>query len=163
MKLALIDIDGVLANDTHRVQNALNKHWDAYFAPQAVAADALWKEGKALVDGLVEDGWTIAYLTGRRYILRNTTERWLDSHEFPFGRLIMRETQWYQEKEKIRLADFKVEVIRGLLTRSDIDALCLFDDDPEVVEPVQDAIGSQNAVLCTWNIKPKALIQKASA
>jgi len=163
MKLALLDIDGVLANDGHRVDHALNKRWGAYFDPKAVAADGLWKEGKALAESLVEDGWTVAYLTGRRSVLRPVTDAWLDSHLFPVGRLIMRESSWYAEKQSVPLANFKVDVMRNLQVRADIDALVLYDDDPEVVRLVQDEIGSLNAVLCTWNIKPKALIKKATA
>ena len=163
MKLALLDIDGVLANDGHRIDHALNKRWSQYFDPKLVGRDALWEEGKALADSLIEDGWVVGYLTGRRTILRVVTEQWLDAHEFPIGRLIMREQAWYNEKVKVPLADFKVEIIKDLLTRADVEDIVLYDDDPSVVSAIKDAVGSQHAILCTWNIKPQALITKATA
>ena len=163
MKLALLDIDGVLANDTHRVDHAINRRWVSYFDPKTVAADTVWEQGKDLAQRLVEEGWVVAYLTGRRAVLRLTTESWLDGHGFPIGRLIMRETAWQSDTQNKPLAVFKVETMKNLLVRPDIEELVLFDDDPEVIRHVQDEIGFIYAVGCYWNTKPKALIKKATA
>lgn len=80
MRLALLDIDGVLANDTHRVDHAINRRWVSYFDPKTVAKDGVWEQGHELAQRLVDEGWTVAYLTGRRSILRLTTEAWLDAN-----------------------------------------------------------------------------------
>lgn len=163
MRLALLDIDGVLANDTHRVDHAINRRWISYFDPKAVSQDGVWEQGRALAQLLVEQGWTVAYLTGRRAILRGTTEAWLDRNGFPIGRLIMREAAWQSDRQNKPLAQFKVETMRTLLLREDIEELVLYDDDPEVVRHVQDEVGFSYAVGCYWNVKPKALIKKATA
>lgn len=163
MRLALLDIDGLVANDSHRVDHAVNRRWATYFDPKLVAQDTVWPEGQQLAERLVDDGWTVSYLTGRRAVLRATTEAWLDQHGFPIGRLIMREAAWQNDIQSKPLAVFKVETMRRLLDRQDIDALVLYDDDPEVVRHVQDEIGFIYAVGCYWNVKPKALIKKASA
>ncbi len=163
MRLALLDIDGLVANDSHRVDHAINRRWSQYFDPKTVAQDTVWPQGQQLAERLVSEGWTIAYLTGRRAVLRATTEAWLDEHGFPIGRLIMRETAWNLDTQSKPLAVFKVETMQKLLTRDDIEELTLFDDDPEVIRHVQDEIGFIYAVGCYWNTKPKALIKKATA
>jgi hypothetical protein len=163
MRLALLDIDGLVANDSHRVDHAVNRRWSQYFDPKTVAQDTVWPQGRQLAQRLLAEGWTIAYLTGRRAVLRTTTESWLDQHGFPIGRLIMREASWQSDFQNKPLAVFKVETIRALLQREDIESLVLYDDDPEVVRHVQDEVGSPYAVGCYWNIKPKALIKKATA
>lgn len=163
MRLALLDIDGVLADERHRVDHAVNRRWAQYFDPKLVAQDGIWKQGQELAQRLVDEGWTIAYLTGRRSILRPVTERWLDAGLFPLGRLIMRETAWNADKQNVPLAEFKVNTIRELQARPDISEIVLYDDDPEVVRHVQDEIGFIYAVGCYWNVKPKSLIKKASA
>lgn len=163
MKLALLDIDGVLANDTHRVDHALNLRWNSYFDPRAVGADDVWPQGKSLAHALEMDGWTIAYLTGRRSDLRQVTEDWLDLFAFPMGRLIMRPNSWSSTEKKLPLADFKLKEIRALFfAREDIDQLTLWDDDPEVVRVITDELGSDYVRHCTWHIKQKAIVTKAT-
>jgi len=171
MKLALIDLDGVVANDNHRIQYALAKEWVEYFRPERMGADSVWTEGQDLVRSLQDDGWTIAYLTGRRSALREVTEAWLATHEFPFGVLYMREPIWIKdgllqdapEWPEVRLADFKVETIRRIVSLRSPEDVVLYDDDPEVVRTVQEQISPTAARLCTWNEKPEAMVTFASA
>lgn len=159
-KLALIDIDGVIADERHRTEHAKNKEWNRYFHPNNILADGVWQEGKELVERLVEDGWQIAYLTGRREETRPATEKWLDRHKFPFGRLLMRPLP--NDKPKLPLALFKVDVIQNLPDDT-WDRIVLFDDDPAVIEQVNKDIGEGSAIHCTWHIKPDFLVKKATA
>lgn len=165
MKLALFDIDGVLANDSHRVQFALEHNWGRYFDQRTVAQDTVHEDGWKLAREYGQNPeWTVGYLTGRGSSLRETTEEWLDSHEFPFGRILMR--GWWtanQTGKRELLSEFKARKIRGLLLHPDIEDVVLFEDDPEVVRVIQEEFGPTRAVLIPWNTKPEALVKKATA
>ena len=157
-KLALIDIDGVLADERHRTPFAEQKEWNRYFAPEMVIADGVWREGRALVNSLVAEGWEIAYLTGRREEIRNVTEQWLDSHQFPWGRLVMRPLP--NGSGKVPLPQFKANVMKTLPPLW--DEVVLYDDDPAVIALVQKELGKDKAVHCTWHVKPDFLVAKST-
>lgn len=161
-RLALFDIDGVLADDRHRVQFALDKKWTEYFDADRMMSDAAWPEGKTLVSQMQDAGWTIGYLTGRRDDTRATTTEWLATHGFPEGDLIMRPFP-ATVRSRVPLANFKVWQIREILVACPRAHVVLFEDDPEVVRLVQQEIGSGHAVLCTWHVKPKEMIKAALA
>jgi hypothetical protein len=159
MKLALFDIDGVLANDTHRVDYALNRDWFKYFDKNLMANDGVWEQGRELVEDKRAEGWTIAYLTGRRDDRREVTEDWLMENDFPWGRVIMREWGYYN----LRLAELKGKVMEKLVFSDRFEDVVLYDDDPEVIRVVQELVGVDHAVHCTWHIKQKALVRTATA
>jgi hypothetical protein len=155
-KLALIDVDGVIADDRHRHQFAIDKNYAEYFDADRMAADGVWVESVFLIESLVDDGYTIAYLTGRREDRRQVTEDWMDRNGFPTGRLIMRTFDY-----TMRLAEFKAMHIENLLGY--YESVTLFDDDPEVVNHIQTTVGDNRAVFCGWNVKPTEMIKKAVA
>ena len=156
MNLALFDIDGVLANDSHRVKYALDRQWFKYFDKKLMAADKLWPQGRALVDRYAAEGWVIAYLTGRREDRRQVTEDWLDDNGLPCGRLVMRSFS-----DSMPLANFKERYIRNVVARENYTDVVLFDDDPEVIRFVQEQVGPAHAIHCTWHVKEKPLVKLA--
>jgi len=158
-KLALIDIDGVIADERHRTHYAEDKEWDKYFSPNRVGKDGVWVEGTELVSNLQEDGWDIAYLTGRREEIREATQSWLEEHNFPVGDLIMRPLP--NDEPKVPLANFKVNTMLALPTLW--DDVVLYDDDPEVIRLVKEKVGVNSAVHCTWHKKSEKLITEATA
>src|SRR4051812_13788831 len=87
--LAVIDLDGVVADVRHRLRyvRGPRKDWDAFFA--AAADDPVLTEGRAVVDRLAGDH-EIVYLTGRPERTRPATEAWLTRHGLPQGRVFMR-------------------------------------------------------------------------
>lgn len=157
MKLALFDIDGVLANDSHRVKFALERRYTEYFDPARMSKDKLWKQGQQAVAQAVADGWTIAYLTGRRQDRRQLTEDWLDAHGLPWGRLVMRTFS-----QIMPLANFKEEYIQKVVSSGVFTDVVLFDDDPEVIRFVQKQVGQAHAIHCTWHKKKKAMVKLAT-
>jgi hypothetical protein len=158
VKLALVDIDGVVADDEHRVQFALDKNWPEYFKPETVAKDVPFDIAKTLIRLLLEDGYTISYLTGRREDLRQVTEDWLEDNDFPDGRVVMR-----TRDQKMPLANFKEEYVSARVASGRYEDVVLFDDDPEVIRFVKAQVGEQHAMLCDWHIKQTALIKEAVA
>jgi len=88
-RVAVLDIDGVLADVRHRLVHVEQrpKDWNAFFS--AAVDDSLLPEGLEVALDLA-DRFTIVYLTGRPERCRADTKAWLDKYRFPAGQLIMR-------------------------------------------------------------------------
>lgn len=129
--LVVFDIDGVLADVSHRVHHVERrpKNWSAFFA--AAHADPPLAEGVALAHE-VADEHPLLYLTGRPESLRRVTERWLHRHDLPRGRLLMRRAGDYRPARFMKL-----DVVRALHARETVHAVV--DDDPAVVTVLQEA------------------------
>lgn len=169
-RLALVDLDGVLADDRHRVQFAIQKDWDEYFSRDRILSDDPWVEGQEMVARLVSEGYVVQYLTGRWSSLRTVTEEWLDRNGFPMRRLTMREPQWHPQNlsehsgwPSMRLADFKVEYIARTRQSGGYGEIHMYDDDPNVIEAVKAHFGEDSATLCAWSIKPVEVIAQGQA
>lgn len=123
--VAVIDIDGVVADVRHRVR-FLDSHprdWDAFFG--AAADDAPLSVGVERVTQLAVNH-DIVWLTGRPEWLREVTVAWFAQHGLPGGRLIMRRGR---DRRPARL------VKRGELRRLSAGrtVAIVIDDDPAVV------------------------------
>jgi FMN phosphatase YigB (HAD superfamily) len=170
-KIALFDLDGVLADDRHRVHFALKRDWNSYFAADLMAADGVWPEGVKQLQDMEADGWESRYLTGRREDTRAATLRWMAAHpELPYptaaGAHELRMRKWSEAGfgvNKLPLADYKLAVIQNLIATEKPERVVLFDDDPEVIRLVQETLGTVFAQHCTWYIKEKALVTEATA
>ena len=87
--LAVIDLDGVVADVRHRLHHisGSRKNWSAFFAE--VGDDDVLAEGRAVLERLASDH-EIVYLTGRPERTRPATQAWLARHQLPPGRVVMR-------------------------------------------------------------------------
>jgi hypothetical protein len=123
--LAVVDIDGVVADVRHRLHHLESrpKDWGAFFA--AAGDDPPLAEGLARVRELAADH-DVVYLTGRPERLRRVTEAWLARHGIGGHRLVMRGPGDYRPAKRT-----KVEEVRRL-ARGRTVAVVL-DDDPDVV------------------------------
>jgi hypothetical protein len=83
-RLAVVDIDGVVADVRHRLHlvEQRPKRWEEFFARSA--GDPVLDEGAALVRELAVEH-DIVWLTGRPERTRRLTERWLAEHGLPAG------------------------------------------------------------------------------
>lgn len=137
--LAVLDIDGVVADVRHRLHHLQSrpKDWGGFFA--AAGDDTPLDEGVALANDLARHH-EVAWLTGRPEWLRAITTRWLDGHGLPPGELFLRGNG---DRRPARL--YKLGVLRRLATRQ---IAAFVDDDVEVVEAAQQA--GYPAVLADW-------------
>lgn len=140
LPLAIVDIDGVVADVRHRVHYVEQrpKDWKRFFA--AAADDAPHPEGLAVVGRLVEDH-EVVYLTGRPEHLRRDTETWLQAHGIGDHRLLMRRSD-----DRRPSARFKVEVVRDLARTRHVGIV--IDDDVSVIDAL-DAAGYPT-LLADW-------------
>ncbi|MDN5931361.1 MAG: hypothetical protein L0I24_09915 [Pseudonocardia sp.] len=121
----MFDVDGVLADVTHRLHHlrARPQRWERFF--QAADRDPLLDEGADRLRAALADH-DVLYLTGRPERTRRLTERWLARHYLPTGPLIMREDHDTRPARWVKL-----EVLRRLAQEREIASM--LDDDPAVV------------------------------
>lgn len=131
MGLAVLDIDGVLADVRHRLRHVQRrpKDWDAFFA--AAPDDAPLPEGLARATDLAARS-DVVYLTGRPERCRQDTETWLAAHGFPQADVLMRPDT---DRRPARL--FKLDEVRRLARSASVDVIV--DDDALVVESLSAA------------------------
>lgn len=124
--LAVIDVDGVVADVRHRLQflRAMPGDWDAFFA--AAPQDPPLSEGVELVCRLARDH-EVVWLTGRPERSRDATWRWLREQALPEGRLLMRPDD---DRRPARV--FKQAELRKLGAGRQVAVVV--DDDPAVVD-----------------------------
>jgi uncharacterized HAD superfamily protein len=129
--VAVVDIDGVVADVRHRLPFIENppKDWDAFFA--AAGDDPPLPEGIALALAL-QHTHRLVWLTGRPEHTRTTTEAWLARHGLPTGPLMMR-----GDADRRPARHTKREMVRDLATQYRIGLIV--DDDPAVVRDLRDA------------------------
>lgn len=129
--IAVVDIDGVLADVRHRLHHvrAAPKDWAAFFA--AAPDDPVLPQGRVTAARLAEV-FEIVYLSGRPEHCRDDTVAWLARHGLPAGRLLLRPLG---DRRPARL--LKVERLRALA--ADRPVAVLVDDDPLVLEAAREA------------------------
>lgn len=127
--VAIVDIDGVLADATHREHHLAGrpKDWTAFFA--AVDGDAPMPSGIGRVVELAQEHGVVL-LTGRPESCRASTLEWLGRFEVPFAELVMR-----PEEDHRPAYVFKAQVVRGRWSPAEVSLI--LDDDPRVVEALQ--------------------------
>jgi hypothetical protein len=127
--LAVIDIDGVVADVRHRLHlvETRPKQWAEFFA--AAAADPPLATGVELVRELADDH-DVIWLTGRPERTRAATESWLAAQGLPAGALLMRGDRDFRPARVTK----RDELRRLRRTR---EVRIVVDDDPDVVALLQ--------------------------
>ena len=147
--LAVVDIDGVLADVRHRL-TYLERHpkdWRGFFA--AAPQDPLLDVGRDTVLRLAEV-CDVVYLSGRPEHCRRDTEKWFADHALPPGELLLRPRGDFRPAKEV-----KVEVLRRLAERAPVTVLV--DDDPGVLEAARTA--GFDVLPATWMGDAPALHQ----
>jgi hypothetical protein len=128
--VAVIDVDGVVADVRHRVRflDSRPRDWDAFFG--AAADDPPLEVGLARVAQLSADH-DIVWLTGRPEWLRATTLAWFTKHGLPTGRLIMRRGNDRRPARVVKRAELRRLAAGRTVT-------IVLDDDPAVVAALAD-------------------------
>jgi hypothetical protein len=145
--IAVIDLDGVLADVRHRLRHldARPRDWDAFFA--GIPDDPVLAEGRAVLDRLAPDH-EVVYLTGRPERTRAATEAWLRRHRLPRGRLIMR-----SERDRRPARVTKPGLLRRLAHGRRIAVVV--DDDPDVCAALRR--DGWAVLVADWMPRPETL------
>jgi phosphoglycolate phosphatase-like HAD superfamily hydrolase len=128
---AVLDLDSTLSDARHRLHfiERRPKDWDSFFAGSK--DDPPLEEGLAVAATLAE-GHEIVYVTGRPERIRRDTERWLDKHGLPPGRVYMR-----SNTDRRPSAVTKTALFRMLAARRRIAVIV--DDDLRVCRSAERA------------------------
>ena len=129
--IAVIDIDGVLADVRHRLVHLDKrpKDWGSFF--RAAAEDPPLAEGLDAARRLAEV-YEVVYLSGRPEHLRKDTVAWFRRHGVPEGELHLRPRNDFRPAR-----EFKVAMLRRFTDRAPV--ALLVDDDALVLEAARAA------------------------
>lgn len=129
----LCDIDGVLANCSHRLHYLENKDYDNFYSDHEILQDEPIIEGLELVKILKNSpSVKLFYLTGRPTKTHDSTKAWLKVYRVD-SLMAMRENDDHRKSEVIKAEWVKV----FLENHKDLKEPILFiDDDPLNVEGV---------------------------
>lgn len=155
--LALWDLDGTLADSSHRQEFYFAHDWDEYNSPARIADDTPYPHAIELVHQMRRNRWDIMYLTGRRDRINEITQDWLYAAGAPDTHAVLTRG----DRDPDVLADFKVKVIKRVVASKLFQRVLLFDDDPEVIRLVRKNFGSDAGFLCTWYSKPAEMVRLA--
>jgi predicted kinase/phosphoglycolate phosphatase-like HAD superfamily hydrolase len=126
-KAVLFDIDGTLADATHRLHHVTRepKNYDAFFA--AVGDDPVIEPVRELAQALDKQGYKLILVSGRSDKVRDLTEEWLARHEVPNHELHMRVDGDYRPDYVV-----KAEILDGIQADGN-EVAFVVDDRPSVV------------------------------
>ncbi|MEX2535054.1 MAG: HAD family acid phosphatase [Trueperaceae bacterium] len=125
----ICDLDGTLADIEHRVHHIRGgrpRDWDAFF--QACPDDLPIHNTIHLVQRLHEVGFCVLIVSGRSDLVRAETEEWLEKHEVPYDRLLMRRDMDHRSDTIV-----KAEMVDELGIGPE-DVLMVLDDRNKVVD-----------------------------
>jgi hypothetical protein len=145
---AVVDLDGVLADVTGRLHHleGSRRNWPAFFA--GIPDDTPYAEGFAVARELVADH-DLIYLSGRPEHTRVVSQEWLDRHDAPRARLLLRDDR---DRRPARI--LKVALLRRLQRERRVAVLV--DDDPAVCQAARDA--GFRVFEATWGRRQPTLI-----
>jgi predicted kinase len=126
-KTVLFDIDGTLADLTHRLHHIRNgsHNWDGFFA--ACGNDAVIEPIRDLAVLIAQQGWKIILVSGRSDRVQEETKDWLGRSGVPYSELHMRKDGDYRQDFII-----KSEILDRLIAEGNEIAFVV-DDRPSVV------------------------------
>jgi phosphoglycolate phosphatase-like HAD superfamily hydrolase len=103
MTYVIFDIDGTLADNTHRAHfiEGPKKNWDAFYG--AMEFDEPIEPMLILADILYGEGIDIVLCTGRPDSHQVQTIEWLDNHDIAWTRLYMRKATDHRSDTVVKL------------------------------------------------------------
>ena len=126
MKCYIFDLDGTLADDSHRWHYVERSNdWDSYYA--ACSADKPIEHVIAIARSLLEAGYKLAIVTGRSEQIRRETEQWLLAHGVLYDVLIMR-----KQGDRRLNSELKVSALHELRSRGYLPLMAFDDLEPAV-------------------------------
>lgn len=144
MKLAIIDLDGVIVNNDARFECAKAAtgkiDWNIAFDPALVSLDIPVPGTKEALDFLESKGFIVCFLTSRPEHMRKATMDWLREYHFGanYRELFMKD---YAVDRYTKTVDWKVRMVATSLHVKFYSEV-LFIDDEEVNRAAVEALGA---------------------
>ncbi|MFW9878873.1 MAG: HAD family acid phosphatase [Candidatus Thorarchaeota archaeon] len=139
-KVIVCDIDGTIADVSHRLKWTLKKDastgidWDYFQAPHRILKDLPFPNAKNILLTFIKHGFDIFYLTGRPRTdeIIKVTQTWMQKHGFPQSENIQFKPLGKPEYKKDTA--FKQHAIDHFQTTLSREITLAFDDLERVVE-----------------------------
>lgn len=146
MKTVIFDLDGTLADGTHRlhllptVDLHLTDSWTEF--NKASKDDAPFQNNIDICNALGRSGYFVIILTGRSDVARAETEDWLQRHDVYHNMLQMR-----SHSDNRKDIVIKEEFLRNVVGLEDVVAA--WDDSPEVIRHFR-SLGITTYAVCDY-------------
>lgn len=147
-----MDIDGVMADITHRLHYQREKDYEKFYSLAELAKDTALYNGCTLVEILSRNHGNVVFVTGRPERTRTATENWLKYYEIECPDVLMRHDGDYRPSDIV-----KVEAIKTYFENLRQDAKSklpdelqcglFIDDDPKNVIAVEKAFPNVTGLL----------------
>jgi phosphoglycolate phosphatase-like HAD superfamily hydrolase len=132
----IFDIDGTLADATHRLHHILGKKkkdWDAWDADTDGDTPIIPIVG--IIQALYDHSHDIMLLTGRNERVRELTEQWLADHNIRYHHLIMRPHKDHRDDTIVKLEQLN----KFLSENPDVEVQTIFEDRRRLVVAFREA------------------------
>jgi hypothetical protein len=138
--LAIVDLDGVVANSDARFVRATNEqgrvNWKVAFDPELVTLDTLIPGADKAIKMLEERRYNVSFLTSRPEHMRATTESWLAQHGLDSYDLVMKPASAQFTKTVV----WKAETVTQIVKQTGTDMILFIDDEEANCKAVENAI-----------------------
>lgn len=127
------DIDGVLADNTHRLGQMKKKNYKRFYSAKAVSKDTLIEAGVEMVR-VIGRGMCnrVVLVTGRNECCREATLEWLTKNDVWYDQIVFRPKNDWRPSPT-----FKKEKVAQYMQFVPVGTKAIFiDDDPENVKAV---------------------------
>ena len=127
-KAIIVDLDGTLADITHRVHHvqSTKKNWKAFY--EAIPHDVPNGWCIELILAMKGRGYQILFLTGRDDLHMEKSREWLSRHAIPFDRLYMRKVGDHRQDDVVKSEIYQREI------KNQYEILFVVEDRLKVVE-----------------------------
>lgn len=147
--MIIFDIDGVLADNSHRQHFYDEGNRDKFYDPEEVMKDSLIIPTAHLINGLSMLGWYIVLLSSRRDNLKITTLEWLEKNTINYHELIVRPKNDHLIRGH---AAWKAEVLQNLDTKGDGRVFAFYDNEDNNLEAACKVLGRDRVFkLCYYS------------
>lgn len=124
------DIDGILADCSHRLPFLENKDYDRFYSPKEIMEDTPIWAGLEFAEALMNSEFSeFGFLTGRPYRTEEATRKWIaKNHYYELSKvpMFMRHDHDYRKSEII-----KAEIMKKYIEHEKPeDTIIFIDDDP---------------------------------
>lgn len=128
MKAIIVDIDGTLANISHRRQHVESKpkNWKAFFENMHLDKVNLWC--REIILKFYKDFYFLALVSGRSEDHRKITEEWLKLNSIPYSALYMRKSGDFRDDSIVKKEIYESEI------KNKLNILFVLDDRKRVTE-----------------------------
>lgn len=139
VKYVVVDLDGTVADCTHRLHfiNGETKDWKGFY--EACKDDKPIMSMIDMVRALNERYYNVIFLTGRSEVARNVTQEWLQANNlWNYDDLIMRPLEDYRQDSVVKLEMLNNYIRTNL--NDDKEAIgFILEDRATVVKSFRDA------------------------